>query len=170
MQGVIHGVRYYNQERLNELNKRISNRNIPSQQLDITFDPRSVTTRRSIFPIADCHAPSETPIITNNPYDTRSHFNPGSKAPYFGYANRVDEESRVQNMFMPNQKFDAHTEFVPSSKSDLFNEPIIHTSKPVIQSHPLLFNKQQFNTFNPNPHNMGKNVMNNHTRQQVKNL
>ena len=170
MFGVIKGVQYCNQERLNEINNRISSRNVPSDPLQMNFDPRSVTTRRTVFPALDCHSPSQTPILIHKQYNTATQFNPGSSAPFSGYATRIDEESRVQNMFMPLQKWSAQTQFIPSSKSDLYNEPNVVSTNPVIQSHPMLFEEEQFAPFNPNPCNMGHDLLNNHTRQQVKNL
>ena len=170
MHGVIKGVRYCHQERVNEINDRISDRNIPSAPLQMNFDPRSVTTRRSVFPALDCHSPAVTPVVIHKQYDIKSQFNPGTSAPYSGYATRIDEESRVQNMFMPLQKWTAQTKFIPSSKSDLYNEPIIKTSKPVVQTHDMLFKEENFAPFNPNPCNMGHELLYNHTRQQIKNL
>lgn len=170
MYGVAKGVMYCNQERLTEINNRISDRNIPSQALQMTFDPRSVTTRRSIFPALDCHSRSNMPIIKQAPFETLNQFNPGTSAPYSGYATHIDEESRVQNMFMPAQKWTAQTKFIPSSRSDLYVAPNVTPSQPVMQTHPMLFKEENFAPFNPNPCNMGHNVLYNHTRQQVKNL
>jgi hypothetical protein len=170
MHGVMKGVAYCNQERLNQLNNRIYDRNIPSQQLQMVFDPRSVDTRRSVFPALDCRTPSNVPIIHQQTFDIRKQFNPGSNAPFSGYANYIDEDSRVKDMFMARQKWNAQSKYIPSSKSDLFVERPITNSNPVQQTHPMLFKEENFAPFNPNPCNMGYELLYNHTRQQVKNL
>ena len=170
MYGVTRGVIYNNQERFTEIDNRISERNYPSTTLQMTFDPRAVTTRRCVFPALDCHSRSSMPVFKQQPFDTLNQFNPGTSAPYSGYATKVDEESRVQNMFMPTQKWTAQTKFVPSSRSDLYVPPNVTTSQPVMQTHPLLFKEDNLAPFNPNPNNMGHDVLYNHTRQQIKNL
>lgn len=170
MYGVIKGVVYCNQERLNELNNRIYNRNIPSQKLQLSFDPRAVDTRRSVFPMMDCRTPSNVPIIQQPNYNTMTQFNPGTSSPYSGYATRIDEDSRVKDIFMAKQKWTAQSKYIPSSKSDLYVTPKIPNTKPVRQTHPMLFKEENFAPFNPNKCNMGYEILNNHTRQQMKNL
>ena len=50
MFGVPTGICYNNDGRVDEINSRIYDRNIPSQQLQMSFDPRSVETRYVRFP------------------------------------------------------------------------------------------------------------------------
>jgi hypothetical protein len=170
MHGVIKGVYYCQDNRVQDLNVRISNRNIPSKTLQMTFDPRQVQTRYVRFPMIDCYMPSKEPIKYQSPYNQHLQFNPGTSAPYSGYATNIDQDSRLQNIFMPNQKWTAQTEFIPSSHSDLYNTPKITTSNPVKMTNQGLFKTEQFSPFNPNPCNLGSNVFYNFTRQQVKNL
>jgi hypothetical protein len=170
MFGVIKGVLYCNQERVNELNNRIYDRNKPSDNLQMVFDPRSVDTRRTVFPMIDCKTQPTVPIIKRDTYNTMTQFNPGTSAPFSGYATKIDEESRVKNIFMARQKWNALTEFIPSSKSDLYKTPKVPNSKPVEQTHPMLFEEENFAPFNPNKCNMGFEILHNHTRQQTKNI
>lgn len=168
MFGVVKGVHYCNQYRVDELNDRIYDRNLPSQPLQMTFDPRPVRTRQVLFPVVDCYMPSATPIKVEPTYNTMSQFNPGTSAPFSGYASSIDQDSRVKDMFMSRQKWTAQTKFVPSSKSDLYVEPSFQPTQQ--QTHTLLFKQEHFAPFNPNRCGMGDGVLYNHTRQQVKNL
>jgi hypothetical protein len=170
MYGVIKGVLYCNHERLNELNNRIYDRNLPSESLQMSFDPRSVDTRRTVFPALDCRAKSSVPIIKKNTFNTMTQFNPGTSAPFSGFATKIDEESRVRNIFMARQKWNALGEFIPSSHSDLYKTPKVPNTNPVVQTHPMLFEEENFAPFNPNKCNMGFEILHNHTRQQTKNV
>ena len=171
MFGVVKGVQYCNVERVQELNDRIYNRNIPSRPLEPVFDPIQAPTRYVRFPALDCRKQSNVPIAATRqaPYNQMAQFNPGTNAPFSGYAKYVDQESRVQNMFMAQQKGNAQSQYIPSSKSDLY-QTIVTTSQPVPMTNQGLFHEEQFNAFNPNACNLGNKVLNNHTRQQVKNL
>ena len=166
---VINGVYYCNQERINQINNRIYDRNIPSKSLQMVFNPRQVQTRYVRFPVIDCHTPSNTPIINKGVYNQITQFNPGTSAPYSGYATNIDQDSRLKDIFLPTQKWTAQTKFIPSSHSDLYNINVI-TSKPVVMTNKDLFRQETFAPFNPNPCNLGNKVLYNHTRQQVKNL
>ena len=100
MHGVIKGVYYCQDNRVQDLNVRISNRNIPSKTLQMTFDPRQVQTRYVRFPMIDCYMPSKEPIKYQSPYNQHLQFNPGTSAPYSGYATNIDQDSRLQNIFL----------------------------------------------------------------------
>lgn len=50
------------------------------------------------------------------------------------------------------------------------NMYLAQTTKPVKMTNELLFKKEQFNAFNPNPCGLGNQLFNNFTRQQTKNL
>tara|TARA_Y100000780_G_C13688823_1_gene418698 strand:- start:3202 stop:3732 length:531 start_codon:yes stop_codon:yes gene_type:complete len=176
MYGVAKGVRICNQERLKELDDRIYARNIPSTTLESQFDPRPVKTRQVIFPVLDCYASSNTNIIRRQNYNQSNQFNPGTSAPYSGWATNIDNESKMKRMFRTTQKWCPQTEYIPSSRSDLYisNKNVKKTpdivTKSMLGERELLFKREQFNYFNPNPCNLGGDRFNNHTRQQVKNL
>ena len=101
-------------------------------------------------------------------YNIQQTFNPGTaSAPWGGYSSHVNDESRLRNQFFAIQKCEK-SEYVPPSTSDLYNYKI--NSQPVHQPFPKLFEEQQFNKFNPNVCNLGKNLFDNSTRVQLKNL
>ena len=101
MYGVVKGVYYQNQERLDELNNRIMSRNIPSEGLEQVYDPRPSHTRRVFMPIVDQLAFSKTPRQSKDAYNQHGQFNPGTSAPFSGYATFIDQETRLKNIFMP---------------------------------------------------------------------
>lgn len=176
MYGVAKGVKICNIERLTELNDRIYNRNIPSHTLQSNFDPRPVKTRQVVFPTLDCYQPSKTGIIRVNDYNQDTQFNPGSSAPYSGWATNIDDESRVKALFRTTQKWAPQNSYIPESSSDLFvtNKNIGGTSREmtmrILGERKMLFKREDLGNFNPNPCNLGGERFNNHTRQQVKNL
>ena len=169
MFGVVKGVYYCNENRVEDLNNRISARNVPSQPLQMVFDPRQVQTRYVRFPMIDCHTQSNTPIHHYAPYNQMTQFNPGTSAPYSGYATHIDQDSRLKDIFMSNQKWTAQNKFIPSTTSDLYNSNV-QTSNPVPMTHNELFKQETFTAFNPNPCNLGAKVLQNHTRQQIKDV
>lgn len=176
MYGVVKGVYYCNNDRVDELNDRMSSRNVPSHKLQAVFDPRPQSTRRNIFPALNNQSLGvTTPIEKQKPYNQMTQFNPGTSAPYSGYATNIDQESRMKNIFMPYQKYTGQTQYIPSSKSDLYNEPVLRSSRKMGSSevtieHPELFREPEFLPFNPNSCNIGNDLFNNHTRQQRRNL
>lgn len=165
MYGVIDGVYIKNDNRVQELNSRIYDRNKPSTKLQSQFDPRSVQTRHVVFPVLDCHNKSNTPIEIMRSYNQEEMFNPGTSAPYSGFANNVDSESQLKDIFMARQKWTAQTKYIPSTKSDMYQVNI--TQQPNQQTHSLLFKEESFSPFNPNICNIDRDAFNNHTRQQM---
>ena len=156
------GLIYCNMKRDNELNQRIAQRNIPSKNLEPSFSPRPVPTKYTLFPTSlSCKSYSNC-SENYNIYETS---NPGNAvAPWSGFAANVNEESILRNQ-IKNLSNDDKDVFVPDSSSELYNVKII--SKPEIQPFPNLFHEQSFNTFNPNTLNVGKDIFNNYTRQQL---
>ena len=112
---------YYlcNENRTSELSKRMYERNVPYAPLQMTYDPRPVETRHVVFPVLDCYQPSNTPCDVFPVYNQRLNFSPG-KAPFNGYANEIDSESKLKNIITPLQK-SAKSKFIPNSGSDLYN-------------------------------------------------
>jgi hypothetical protein len=172
MYGVVKGVYYCHQNRTQELNDRIYDRVIPSAPLQPYFSPRDTPTRRTLMPMVNCYQPSTVPIATvKPPYTQETVFNPGMSAPYSGFALKVDDESRIRSTIMPYQKYNVRSQYVPSSTSDMYSLPPIATSRPVEQTHPLLFREHSLSPFNPtecSPAGFGGLTFNNATRQQTK--
>ena len=158
--------------RSNVLNKRIYDRNIPSQMLQPYLSVRPVMTKYSTMPIVDPRAPIRTQMNQQPTYDTNQVFNPGNTvSPWSGFASNVNVESQLRNQIYALQKC-SQAVYVPDSSSDLYTfsfKPDSHSGAKY-QPYPELFTKETFDAFNPNPENLGKDRFNNCTRQQVKNL
>lgn len=154
------------QERTQELNERIHERNIPSQNMNTVYDPRPAETRRVVFPGLDSRHKSTIPIHDTGHYNQEITFNPGSKAPYSGYARTVDAESSLKNIFMPKQKYCVQSQYIPSTVSNMYKHSVYHYTGP--QTHPLLFKQETFEQKQPNTFSTGRDLFSNHTRQQLK--
>lgn len=172
--GKIYGVPeylYYGQnERVDELNDRMKERQFPDSPLEPMFAPRSVQTKYSHFPIINRRKPMNEPAIPYLDYNT-VNFNPGTqRAPPSGILKNIDTETVLRNQTMALQKADQSV-YVPSSTSDLYNVTIV--SKPGQQTHPLLFEKPTFvNQLHENVSsaNIGRDQLFNHTRTQLRNM
>ena len=161
-------VYHTNIDRYQELNERIAERNIPSNNLQSYFSIRPVSTKYSLMPVFDQYKNSEVKIPTMSNYNVGKTFNPGNaQGPWSGYANNVDVETVLRNQQFALQKGDRHV-YVPSSNSDLYVTEV--TGRKEIQSHPYLFKNETFSNFNPNTLNLGNDVFNNATRQQFKGI
>jgi hypothetical protein len=166
--GIIEGVYYNNVERYQVLNDRISNRNIPSETLQSVYSSRPVSTKYSKMSIIDQYKESTVPFVSVSAYNVGTIFNPGnSQAPWAGYANNVDVETVLRNQTFALQKGDRGT-YVPSASSDLYNIEVVGRIEQ--QPFPGLFSLQVLEPFNPNTYNLGHDVFNNSTRQQLKNI
>jgi len=166
MEGVIEGVYYCNDDRVQELNQRISTRNIPSSALEPAYSIRPVSTKYAYLPILDVRKPSNVEMKKYEKYNSEKIFNPGNaQAPWNGYSLNVDGESKLRNQFFALQKCE-QSNYVPSSKSDLYEVKVDGNN--IDQNYPLLFDKQEFDAFNPNTCNLGSNLFDNCTRQQIK--
>ena len=170
MYGVVKGAYICNLKRSNELNERISERNIPSQSLEPAFSLRPVSTKYAIMPIVDQIPKSDVPLQSFPKYNLENTFNPGNaQAPWSGFASQINTESSLRNQFFALQKAD-QAYYIPSTTSSLYqsNMPIALST----QNHQELFNEENFNAFNPNPQIgvIGKNIFDNNTRVQIKNI
>ena len=161
------GVIIQNFNRTLELDNRISERNIPSQRLKPQYSLPSHSTKREIMPTIGKPIESTVPLNNYSNYSQISTFNPGTSAPWYGYANNVNQESSLRNQFFALQHCDERY-YVPSSNSDLYH--VYVDSKPVYQKHNRLFHKEEFNYFNPNTLNIGKKLFHNHTKNDILDL
>ena len=171
MENVVKGAYFCNQYRTTQLSNRIYERNVPGVPLQMGYGPRPVDTKFKRFPILDCHLPAYTPCERRPIYNTRHMFAGSSQAlPFNGFQAKVDTESALKNIIFPLQAC-PQAQFIPGSKSDLYNTtyltPPIQTTK---MTNELLFKQEKFSPFNPNMCNIGKDIFNNNTRVQVKNL
>lgn len=168
MFGVVNGLYECNMERTEELNDRMYRRNIPSTVLQPRFNIRPISTKYDLMPIVDRRPIPKEPILKAPEYDISKTFNPGNDiAPWSGYARNINDESRLKNQFFALQKCD-QSNYVPSSDSELYNSIVVGRRE--IQPFPRLFREENFNTFDPNVCNVGRNMFDNCTRVQLKNL
>tara|TARA_Y100000816_G_C26087314_1_gene573983 strand:- start:392 stop:901 length:510 start_codon:yes stop_codon:yes gene_type:complete len=168
MFGVVNGCYSCKYNQVDENNERIADRNIPSASLRPQYSIRPVSTKYSLLPILDQRQKVNVPLHDYQNFNVNTIFNPGNaQAPWAGFANNVNTESTLRNQFFALQKCE-QSEYVPSSNSDLYQTQIDY--RPVKQTHPLLFERQDFEQFNPNVHNLGGDFFNNSTRNQLKNI
>jgi hypothetical protein len=152
------------------INKRIYDRNVPSQMLQPYLNVRPVMTKYSIMPIVDPRAPIETPMSKLPVYSPQTTFNPGNNmAPWSGFASSINVESELRNQIYALQKCSQAT-YVPESTSDLYTFQFKPSDNGLNQPFPGLFADHSFSDFNPNPENVGSGLFNNCTRQQLKDL
>lgn len=172
----IQGVVFGQNERVEQLNDRISFRNMPDMPLEPNFDPRPVSTKYALFPIIDRRTPTNTMIMPFPNYILQHNFNPGdSKGPVSGFLGKVGLESELRNQNFALQRGAGQNVFVPSSNSDLYHVTVPKRSSQTFDeaTHPFLFttfDKRAFanNSFTEQP--IGKDVFYNHTRTQLRGL
>lgn len=87
------------------------------------------------------------------------------------YNNYIDDESTLRQQHFALQN-NIKSKWIPDSNGPLFNNNniIYNRDEEIKQSFPMLFQTTRLNDFNPNPHNLGYNVFNNHTKLQVKDI
>jgi hypothetical protein len=155
-----------------ELNDRISNRNIPSGPLQPQFGIRPLSTKYSMMPIFDRRAIPTVSINQLPTYNISNTFNPGNAqaaAPWGGFATNINDESRLRNQFFALQRGAVQSCYVPPRYSDMY-EVQIPVNETILQPFPSLFEKTTFDAFDPCPKNNGINLFDNFTRQQIKEL
>ena len=156
-------------QRTEEINERISYRNIPSSQLQPQFDIRPLSSKYAKLPIVDRRENYTTPLQALPTYDIESTFNPGTgQGPWSGFASNINNESRLRNQFFALQRGAAQGSYVPGKDSDLYKVHIPVTESE--QQFPGLFAHDKFEEFNPSPKDLGVNFFDNFTRQQIKDL
>ena len=153
-----------------ETNKRIYDRNIPSQMLQPYLEVRPVMTKYSYFPIVDPRKEISVPMEQMPTYNVNKVFNPGNTvSPWSGLASNINLESELRNQVYALQKC-SQSVYVPNSSSDLYD----YKFKNVTQHNPheLLFQNESFSQFNPNPDAkiVGSGIFMNNTRVQVRDM
>jgi hypothetical protein len=156
-------------DRVDELNSRLYDRNIPSGPMEAVFGVRPLSTKYALLPIVDRRPKPQEPIRQVPTYNTSQTFLPGDgHGPWSGFATKINDESRLRNQFYALQKA-GQAFFVPSSQSDLYQVNIPTTSRDEMQPHPYLFEETILTAFDPNPSpsTVGNLIFQNSTRQQV---
>lgn len=156
-------------------NRRIYDRNIPSQMLQPYINVRPVMTKYSYFPIVDPRKELDVKMNQYPTFNPHSTFNPGNtQSPWSGFASSINTESELRNQVFALQKC-SQAVYIPSSNSDLYKysfNPNQYQKYQNVQPHSLLFNNEAFCNFNPNPNSniIGTNLFSNPTRVQMKDL
>jgi hypothetical protein len=166
---------YYGQnERVDELNDRIATRHFPDSPLQPNFDPRSVPTKYSHFPIINRRTPLKEPVIPYLDYNSSVNFNPGTQcAPPTGYYNSIDLENQMRNQHFALQHGADQGVYIPGSNSDMYRVVVPSGSLQDPQPFPDLFAQAQYaTTANAVVENsgIGKDQLFNHTRTQLRGL
>jgi hypothetical protein len=110
-------------DRVEELNKRMQQRNITETTPAFYFSPRPVPTKYTTLPIADQIAPSSVDIAYTKSYNMQIDYLPASSAPWSGFADNIDIDTQLKK----------EKNYIPSSKSSLYTKPKIpstHDSQP----------------------------------------
>ena len=168
------GVTLNNIGYLEELNTRISSRNIPSTNLPPCLSSRPVETKYTTFMVNTQQVPTPTPVnplAMSTDFTVEGVFLPGDRpGPFAGFTNRVNDESYLRNQYFALQEC-PQAAWVPDSTSELYTYNVDANIKPgpVLQQHPELFRRHSLGYFNPNPDNrIGADLFNNSTRVQLR--
>lgn len=174
--GVVQGVYYGQNERVDELNDRIANRYFSDTPIPPNFDPRSVPTKYAHFPCIDRRPPSAT-VPHLDYYSPKASFVPpinNRNGPPAFYMANVDTETILRNQPFALQRGAGQNVYIPSSNSDLYKVTVNPGSNAPIQSNPLLFEKPVFsNALHPNLANapsIGRDIFFNNTRTQLRSI
>ncbi len=174
MYGVAEGISYGQNERVDELNDRISARVKPDYPLPPNFNSRPVMTRYSVFPMLNNRISANVPIESNYNYALETNFTPPlmMSGPPAGFINNINTESQLRNQFFALQKGAGQDVYIPSKDSDLYKVTIVST--PQEQPYPLLFEKSNFDqSLHPNvmdQPNVGQDFFHNNTRTQLRGI
>lgn len=171
MFGVAKNLMICNNGRLDEINHRIEQRNIPSEPLRPAFSSRPQMTKYNYMQIVNDSVVSQTPFKQYTNFDTKTVFNPGTDtAPWYGYANNVNNESELRNQYFALQSCD-QGKYIPDSRSSLYVNHNVNPNTPYTKpQHHLLFDRPQLAPFNPNECNLENSLWQNSTREAVKNI
>lgn len=155
-----------------ETNERIYNRNIPSQQLQPYLDVRPLNTKYTYLPVVEPRILQHSVPLKHYPtYNSHNVFNPGNtQSPFSGFAAAVNTESILKNQIYALQKC-SQSVYVPRSNSDLYQDSFV-SQTPFTNNgneHNLLFHKEKYEQFNPNPYEkvVGVQIWSNPTRMQM---
>lgn len=138
------GVLIGQNERVEELNRRIVDRVSTDAPLQPNFDPRPVSTKYALFPVIDRRRIPKQAIEKYPQYEPKDKFYSNlEKGPVDGYLSNINLESSLRNQFFALQRGGApQSTYIPSSKSDLYQTEVV--SQPSVQPFPNLFKREDF--------------------------
>ena len=160
--GVVDKVYYQHNDRVEDLNERLFNRNTSIRPVGALLDVRATPTKYVTMPIVNMRPIAKTQCPHVLPFNIKKQFFPGNtKSPLDGY--NVDTETVLRNQQFALQKSEQNI-YVPSSNSDLYAKTVpsqIYTGR-----YQNMFNKPDLEPKNANPESLGLYFFNNHTREQ----
>ena len=170
--GLIPGIIYGQNERVDELNKRIYDRFKPDQTLQTYINARPTPTKCSHFPIVDLRKLSTVEVLPSLEYSVEKNFAPlESRGPVNGYFDHVTTESQLRNQYFAIQKGGGiQSAYIPSSNSELYNVRVPTTTDSRIQPYPQLFAQQTFQTHRKIHPGVGDDILFNSTRTQLRGM
>jgi hypothetical protein len=170
--GIPEGVEYGQNARVDELNSRIQDRQLPDRQIRPQFDFRPVATKYSTFPIIDRRPPIDTESRPKYlEYSPETTFAPNiRRGPVEYFVSHIDDESKLRNQFFAIQKGADQGVYVPSSNSDLYKIYVNGRQEeqpfPNISAHFTRDTKLVNKSISPH---IGNDLFNNCTRTQLRN-
>ena len=185
--GIVEGVYYGQQERINELNNRIQTRHFPDVALPPNFDPRPVSTRFSLFPVLNIRTKDKTipTSIIDDETNQKVVYNPGTdRGPPITFLRNINIESDLRKEYIPNTMSDLYINpSNPITKTSKENESLFSSQ---LGENPnfLLKDYEKYTTQIPNylanpfenqssqiySQKIGENKFNNFTKTQLRNL
>ena len=170
--GLAQGISYGQNARVDEINKRFTDRQFTDQPLKPNFDIRAIPTKYSVFPLVDRRTPSQEPPQQYLDHLVNANFCPNiKKGPVDGYFNKVETENVLRNQYFALQRGADQGIYVPSSNSDLYKVQQV-VGRQEEQTHPMIAQQYQFeNRLHPNlaSRQIGQDTFHNNTRTQLRN-
>ncbi len=145
----------------NELNNRLKDRWVPSDNLQPLYDFRPVPTKYTWFQTIEEYPKSNVNEMKYMPYTPSKVFNPGSRAPADFFLSSIDQESRLRNQFMALQKSDQSV-YVPCTQSDLYYNPMEYDKSKNIKEVNNIQSREEKNK------DKNKDLFHNPTRTNIK--
>jgi hypothetical protein len=139
-------------DRVDELNGRMLDRTFDNKPVKPVFDPRSVSTKYSSFPILDRRTKF-----------TRMHLD--DKEPI---GQNIETETDLYGRNDRNAIYDYGSRFKPSLDSDMYKVIVGKPNDLPPVERKLLFEHPQFINTNVISQQIGQNVFYNHTRTQLR--
>jgi len=145
-------------DRPEELNLRILERNNLSNNQNILFTPRSISTKYTL------------PESINNINKFNNNLKIGN---YNDYSDKINHESELKNLVYPLEN-NSENQYIPDKNSDLYNYEINNTTNTIPQLFTNLFENNTFSNSSTDTNNLQNrgtlynNLFNNDTRQQLK--
>ena len=148
-------------DRNDELNSRIFERNNISNNLNIRFDPRSLSTKYTLPQSIDELNKFKT-LTSDNKIGSLDE-----------YAEKINDESILRNQIYPLQNSSTN-QYIPDKNSDLYKYEMTNSNNTTQQLFPGLFKKNIFSKSenldtSENLDSDTKQLFNNDSRQQLKN-